>query len=1163
MSDARSLLRMPARAFAARIAFWYAAIGVLWLLCSGWLLHHLIRDNTLELKLEFVSICAFIILTALLLGLALSHYFRGSEARYQALFDQAVDGIVLMAMDGSELKVNRAFARMHGYDAPEEMGSLPMADLVTPEAVRQDPALARSLLAGEALFLEMEHNRKDGTPVQIDSTICRVDLARKPYLLSFHRDISEQKRNERLRALPGEVLRILTDGQVLSDATQRILDAIKKHTGIEALGIRLRQGNDFPYSVADGYSADFLRSENSITARRSDEDSYLDRHGRVRLECTCGLVISGQTDPSNASFTTGGSAWTNDARQLLQIPADQDPRLHPRNRCVHEGFQSLAFIPIRVRDEIIGLLQMSDRRRDCFTLEMIGYLEGLASSFGVALQRLKEEQALRESERRLATLMATLPGMAYRCENLPDWPMSFVSEGCFPLTGYSTSALMSDQPAYGDVIIEADREYVWNSVQQGLQMHQPFELTYRIRSADDRLKWVWERGRGIFGDEDKLLFIEGFISDITERKQAETEIQDSRSFLNSIIEQTPVPMWISDDRGTLIRLNKACCQTLHITPGEVVGKYNIFLDNIVSEQGKMPLIRSVFEEGKTVNFDLDYDSSRITDITLKQTVSLILNITVFPIRDNAGKIANAVIQYIDITEHKRADELLHESLLFRREAEKIGQIGAWKVSPDTDYLYWTEGVYEILKAPLDYKPGLQEGLKLYDLESIPVLQSALLTCLKYGTPFRVEAGVTTMTGQHIWAEVHGLRRLEEGEQAYVMGTFQDITERRRLEEQYRQSQKLEAIGQLAGGVAHDFNNILAALMMQLDLLQMHTELDAETQQALQDMDVEAHRAASLTRQLLMFSRRSVLSVRPLDLNELIANLLRMLGRLIGEQIDMRFNSKAGLPFVEADAGMLEQVLVNLVVNARDAMPRGGNITLSTALAIMSEQEVVANPNRRRGRFICLAVSDTGIGMDTDTVKRVFEPFFTTKEAGKGTGLGLATVHGIVAQHRGWMEVESQLGLGTTFRVFLPAAADVVVPQDEPSGPSSPMPCGHETILVVEDEDPVRRTIVKALQALGYQIHQAANGQEAMRLWQLHGSDVDLLLTDMVLPEGMNGLELTEQLQSLKPELKVIISSGYSAEIVQAGLPHRDGVVYLPKPYATHTLAEAVRKCLDL
>jgi len=433
-----------------------------------------------------------------------------------------------------------------------------------------------------------------------------------------------------------------------------------------------------------------------------------------------------------------------------------------------------------------------------------------------------------------------------------------------------------------------------------------------------------------------------------------------------------------------------------------------------------------------------------------------------------------------------------------------------------------------------------------------------------------ERGEVTTTAEQVWVRLDGSPvnvivsavTFSFQAQRSALVFARDVTEYKRLEAQLRQVQKLEAIGQLAGGVAHDFNNILAGIMMHLSLLRMTPELPGELQKALEDLTGEARRAAALTRQLLMFSRRSVLAVKPQDLNDLVANLLKMLGRLIGEHLDLRFDGKTGLPAVLADAGMLEQVLMNLVVNARDAMPKGGRITISTALVRWDEAGAALNAARQVGQFARLSVSDTGCGMDEATLKRIFEPFFTTKEAGKGTGLGLATVHGIVAQHKGWVEVESQVGQGTTFSIFLPVVAEPVASTEEADEPA-PLQRGRETILVVEDDLKVQRVVAQALRVLGYRVFEAPNGQEAMKIWLAHGAEVDLLLTDMVMPEGMTGLELVERLQTSRPGLKAIISSGYSAEMVHAGVPDKAGVIYLPKPYSAQTLAEAVRRCLDL
>jgi CheY-like chemotaxis protein len=311
----------------------------------------------------------------------------------------------------------------------------------------------------------------------------------------------------------------------------------------------------------------------------------------------------------------------------------------------------------------------------------------------------------------------------------------------------------------------------------------------------------------------------------------------------------------------------------------------------------------------------------------------------------------------------------------------------------------------------------------------------------------------------------------------------------------------------------------------------------------------------------MFSRRQIIQVKPVDLNEVLRNLLKMLRRVLGEAISLEFRNEARRLWIEADSGMIEQVVMNLCVNSRDAMmPGGGTLTIETRFVEFGAEAARTHPDARPGKFVCLSVTDVGSGMDAIVMQRIFEPFFTTKEAGKGTGLGLATVYAIAKQHLGWIEVSSQVGKGTTFRVYFPEMVAAAPVESEALDPQRLR--GHETILVVEDEAAVRRMAVMSLQWFGYNVIEAATGPEAIRLWSRHQAEIDLLFTDMVMPEGMNGLDLAQRLRGTKPALKVIISSGYSTEIMESGVPAGLGIAYMPKPYEATALVRAVRKCLD-
>ncbi|MCI0747699.1 MAG: response regulator [Verrucomicrobia subdivision 3 bacterium] len=389
----------------------------------------------------------------------------------------------------------------------------------------------------------------------------------------------------------------------------------------------------------------------------------------------------------------------------------------------------------------------------------------------------------------------------------------------------------------------------------------------------------------------------------------------------------------------------------------------------------------------------------------------------------------------------------------------------------------------------------------------------------------------------------------------------DVTERINLEQQLRHSQKLESIGQLAAGVAHDFNNILTIIQGHSDRLVAQCDGDDELCDPLQQISAAATRASSLTRQLLMFSRKQVIRSRVIDLNVVLGNLAKMLHRLLGDDIALETKYAPELPAIEADTGMIEQIIVNLVVNSRDAMPRGGQLLITTMAVQIDEAYAQQNTEAWAGRFVALSVTDTGCGMSKETLDRIFEPFFTTKEVGKGTGLGLATVYGIVKQHQGWIEVASELNIGTTFKIYFPVSdkpAEVL--NDNP--PPARVRGGHETILLVEDEPVLRELARLILGDYKYRVLEASTGSEALKIFEQNNGQIDLLLTDMVMPEGMTGRELAEELKRRKPDLRVIYTSGYSAEVMGKE-PELKNVRFLQKPYPPPQLAQAVRECLDV
>jgi PAS domain S-box-containing protein len=422
-----------------------------------------------------------------------------------------------------------------------------------------------------------------------------------------------------------------------------------------------------------------------------------------------------------------------------------------------------------------------------------------------------------------------------------------------------------------------------------------------------------------------------------------------------------------------------------------------------------------------------------------------------------------------------------------------------------------------------------------------------------------------VTGRDRAGELH--QCLYSGETAEIGGErclisiVRDVTEQQRLEAQLHHSQKMESVGQLAGGVAHDFNNILTVIQGHVSLLLGDPRLPADVHESLRQIEHSADFAAKLTRQLLLFGRKQVLQPGRIALNDLVARVARMLERVIGENIKLELDLAPSLPEIMADAGMVDQVLLNLVVNARDAMPAGGRVRISTRHFEADAEFVRQSPQARCGHFVGMRVHDTGEGIAPEILPRIFDPFFTTKKEGKGTGLGLATAYGIVQLHSGWIEVASQPGHGAQFTAWFPSIA---AQSEEPRPASTPLAHirGGETILVVEDKDAVRAIIRAVLTRFGYKVVLAADGLEALTRWGEHKSQIKLLFTDVVMPGGMTGKDLAERLRAERPGLKTIFCSGYDADILDPAALKHPGTRFLAKPFDVGNLAQVVRELLN-
>ncbi len=854
---------------------------------------------------------------------------------------------------------------------------------------------------------------------------------------------------------------------------------------------------------------------------------------------------------------------------------------------------SLLFVPIRHGAEAIGILSIQSYTPRAYDADSLETLQALADHGGGTLERIRAQEGLGESEATFRSVWER----SIDCMRLTD------SEGRMVAVNEAFCRLVKlpREKLEGQVFSVA---YRGHGPDDGVEVYQK---RFAARDMLPRLTTRTQLWDGVkvnleisnafieLGRRGKLLL--SILRDVTERKDAElrvaafSKLSQRLSAAKTIREAAGI---ISEVASDLLGWD-ACIFSLCLPARDLMSNV-LQIDTI---------------NGRRVEFSSGYSApSALALRTIAAGGQLIL-------KENA----NAMVP----NSHPFGDETRPSASIIyvpiRKGAEVIGILSIQSYSPGA---YDVQSL-ETLQALADHCAGALDRLRLEEawqtaqqrlghlFTQSPAVIYSLKTDGKTITPAWVSDNIERLLGytvaecqgpdslfnqlhpqdrqgvidslarlqtekqlardfevQHKNGEIRWVRDEQRlicdatGAPVEIVGSWVDITERKALEEQLLQAQKMDAVGQLAGGVAHDFNNMLAVIRGNAELLLIEKgQHTAETRAGLEHVVEAAERAGNLTRQLLAFSRKQVLQPRPVVLNEVIANLTKMLKRIIGENIDLQCHYAAALPHVQADTGMMEQVLFNLAVNARDAMPEGGRLRLVTEHVRLGEVHTRVNPEARAGEFACLSVSDTGTGIAPEVLPRIFEPFFTTKDVGKGTGLGLATVYGIVKQHRGWVEVSSQVGEGSTFKVFLPAVPAPVQPvavmQTE-----TDIRGGKETILLVEDDPAVRLITRRMLESKGYTILEAGTGREALEVWYRHSADIALLLTDIIMPKQMTGRDLAERLWGQRLDLKVIFMSGYSDEMLGSNADYiqRTNSCFLQKPCSSRTLLETVRQCLD-
>jgi PAS domain S-box-containing protein len=640
------------------------------------------------------------------------------------------------------------------------------------------------------------------------------------------------------------------------------------------------------------------------------------------------------------------------------------------------------------------------------------------------------------------------------------------------------------------------------------------------------------------------------------QKLAAEAVRESEAHYRTLVENAPEAIVVLDvDKGMFVDCNNNALRLFRMKREDLLTHGPGELSPIFQPDGRHSIVATQLwaeraSANETSSFEWIHRNSTGGDVPCEVHLVRLASPTRQLVR---GSI-------LDITERKRSEEAVRESEARYRELVNNAVYGIYWVSPDGTLL--------------DTNPALVRMLGYDSIESLiatrdtgilfcdPAMREHVLT--QDGPADRGEFTVEwkRRDGKLITVRLIGRRATDPRRKtACIEVIVEELTERLALEKQLRQGQKFEAIGQLAGGIAHDFNNMIGAILGWAELGMDETDVDARLHRHFDKIRHQAIRAAALTRQLLAFARRQILEPRDLDLNQNVIETLSLLENVIGSNIEIRPDLTANLPVIRADPTQIEQVIMNLCINARDAMPEGGLLTIQTGEFTFDNQFLAAEPHAKPGRYAMLAVTDSGIGMDATTLDRIFEPFFTTKETGKGTGLGLATVYGIVRQHGGFLHVYSEVNIGTTFRIYLPLAATVgklALPPDD----VQPVRGGSEVILIAEDHEGLRELAREILESLGYSVLTASDGDEATRIFEMHRDQIDLLLFDVVLPK-MNGPKAYARICTLKPEVPIIFATGYSPDIELLQEAQQQGLTVMQKPYVPRDLARRVREALDL
>lgn len=754
------------------------------------------------------------------------------------------------------------------------------------------------------------------------------------------------------------------------------------------------------------------------------------------------------------------------------------------------------------------------------------------------------EAALRESEARFRLLVETIPHKMWMTDS--EGMTTFLNQRGIQRFGLTEEAIHG--VGWLNLLHPDDVEAARISWLASVANAVPYRSEYRMRQVNGEYRWYLSQGVPLPGPNGKPEKWVGTWTDINDQKKAEEMVRVSSELLHAVSVSTTDAVFVKDREGRYLLFNPAASRFVGMPAEEVIGKTDEHIFDAVSASKVRTHDNKVMEQGVACNFEEVLTAGGSTRTYL---------VTKAPYRSPSGEIIGLVGISRDVTQAR----LVQEELLLRDRAIMAvtqGIVITDPSQPDNPIIYSSPYFETLTGYSADEVKGRNCRL-LQGKDTDPNAVEAIRRAIQERRIFTTEILNYRKEGTPFWNGLTIAPVMDGDKLTNYIAVLTDVSERRKLEDQYRQSQKMEAVGQLAGGIAHDFNNLLTIINGYSDIVIGDQATTDQVRAVLGEIRTAGERAAGLTAQLLAFSRKTIVDPKILNLNDLVDSIAKMLRRLIGEDIRFTTNLEPKLKRFKADQSLVEQVILNLAVNARDAMPRGGRLTIETHNLVIPSERMPEHPEALSGCYVQLTVSDTGVGMTPEVMAKIFEPFFTTKGVGKGTGLGLATVYGIMKQSGGYIDVSSEPGRGTRFDLLFPAVSDA--PKRIVEAGNSVSANGSETVLLVEDEDSVRKLSRMALSLKGYTVFEASRGEDALRLFEKHLSKIQIVVTDVVMPD-MGGRALADALRAIKPDLKVLYVSGYTNDAVVRNGVSESSDAFLQKPFTPAMLAKKIRSMLD-